>query len=80
MGQETLLTKIIDFIFGHKYYANIINTRGTDKCDVTSFIHRTKEDAIKHKQEVESGWSYIIVETISFRSRNIYKNNKIVNE
>ena len=78
--EQTLLTKIIEFLFGRKYYANIINTRGKMDCDITSYIHRTKAEAIKHKQEVEMGRSYIIVETISFRSRNLYIGNKIVNE
>lgn len=78
--EETLLTKIIDFIFGKKYYANIINMRGTSKCDLTSFIHRTKAEAIKHRREIEGTMSYIFIETISFRSRNEYVGNQIVNE
>lgn len=72
MKQETLLTKIIDFLFGKKYYANIINTRGTDKCEVTSFIHRTKQEAEKHRRVIEAGMSFIYIETISFRSRKEY--------
>lgn len=72
MEQETLLTKIIDFLFGKKYYANIINTRGTDKCEVTSFIHSTKQEAEKHRRVIEAGMSFIYIETISFRSRKEY--------
>lgn len=78
--EETLLTKIINFIFGKKYYANIINIRGSAKCDITSFIHRSKADADRHKRELESTMSYIYIETISFRSRYNYIDNKIVNE
>lgn len=78
--EETLLTKIIDFIFGKKYYANIINMRGSTQCDLTSFIHRTKAEALKHRRSIESTMSYIYIETISFRSRNKYVNNQIVNE
>jgi hypothetical protein len=71
--EETLLTKIIDFLFGKKYYANIINTRGTDKCEITSFIHRTKAAAEKHRRDIEATMSYLYIETISFRSRKDYK-------
>lgn len=76
MEQETLLTKIIDFIFGRKYYATIINTRGTDKCEICSFIHRTKAEAEKHKNDIHSTMSYLYIETISFRSRKDYKQIK----
>lgn len=72
MAKETVLQAIIAHIFGHKYYANIINTRGTDKCEISSFIHRSKEDAEKHKHEIESTLSFLYVETISFRSRKDY--------
>lgn len=76
MEQETLLTKIIDFIFGKKYYATIINTRGTSKCEICSFIHCTKAEAEKHKQEIQGTMSFLYVETISFRSYKDYKQIK----
>lgn len=69
---ETVLTKIIDFIFGHKYYANIIHTRGTDKIEMSSFIHRTKAAANKHRDQIEETRLYRYIETISFRSRKDY--------
>jgi hypothetical protein len=72
MEQETLLTKITDFIFGKKYYATIINTRGTDRCEICSFIHRSKADAEAHKRSVEATMSFLYIETISFRSRKQY--------
>lgn len=73
MEQETLLTKITDFIFGKKYYANIVNTRGTGKCELTGPIFRTKADAIAHKQaNIDSTYTYMYIETVSFRSRKFY--------
>ena len=69
---ETVLQAIIAHIFGHKYYANIINTRGTDKCEVSSFIHRSKEEAEKHRRDIESTRTFLYIETISFRSRKDY--------
>ena len=70
--KESVLQAIIAFVFGHKYYANIVNTRGTDKCELTSFIYRTKEEAEKHRRQVESTMSFAYVETVSFRSRKEY--------
>lgn len=69
---KTVLQAIIDHIFGHKYYANIINTRGTDKCELSSFIHRTREDADRHRREIEGTYSFLYIETISFRSHKTY--------
>lgn len=70
----TVLTEIVAFILGRKYYANIIHTRGTNKCEVSSFIFRTKEDASAHRDALENNLSYKFVETVSFRSRHDYSN------
>ncbi len=72
MAQETVLQSIISHIFGHKYYANIVNTRGTDKCEISSFIHRTREEAENHRREIESTHTFLHVETITFRSHKRY--------
>lgn len=70
--QETVLDKIISFIFGRKYYANIINTRGTNKMEICSYIFRTKEAAMKHKDGIAETRSFLFIETVSFRSRKEY--------
>lgn len=70
----TVLTEIMAFIFGRKYYANIIHTRGTKKCEVSSFIFLSKQDALAHRDELEDNRSYKFVETVSFRSRRNYYN------
>lgn len=67
-----LLTQIINHIFGCKYYANIVFTRGTTDCHICSFIFRTKEEARKHMVELQSNLSYEYIETISFRSYGNY--------
>lgn len=72
MKQKTILTSIIDFVFGQKYYANIVNTKGSEKNEVCSFIFKMKEDAERHRKEIESTLSFRLVETVSFRSRNDY--------
>lgn len=73
---ETVLEAIVAHLFGHKYYVNIINTRGTDKCETTSFIHHSKAEAEKHKRDIESTASFMWVETVSFRSRKEYKRSE----
>ena len=69
---KSVLQAVIAFLFGNKYYANIINTKGTNKCEITSFIHRTKQEAEEHRHNIESTMSFIWIETISFRSRKKY--------
>lgn len=68
----TVWKEIIALLFGRKYYANIINTRGTSKCEICSFIFRTKEEAEKHRITLNGTMSYTYLETISFRSRREY--------
>ena len=72
--KQSLLQAIIAFLLGQKYYVNIVNTRGTNRADISSFIFSTKAEAMKHRVEIEEGTlSYRFVETVSFRSRNIYR-------
>lgn len=68
----SVLQAIVAFIFGHKYYANIVNTRGTDRFEVASFIFLTKEDAKRHRKKLDTTRTFKYVETISFRSRMVY--------
>lgn len=72
----TILTEIMAFILGRKYYANIIHTRGTNKCEVSSFILRSKKEADGHRDALEGNLSYKFVETVSFRSRREYVNER----
>lgn len=74
---ETLLEAVFAFIFGHKYYANIVNTRGTTKCEVASYIFNTREDAERHRRKLDETRSFLYVETVSFRSRKLYEGQKI---
>lgn len=70
----TVLTEIVAFLLGRKYYANIIHTRGTNKCEVSSFIFRSKKEADLHRAALRDNLSYKFVETVSFRSRHDYSN------
>ena len=65
----TIIDAIIAFVFGRKYYANIINTRGTTKCELCSFIFDTPEQAERHRHDIESTRSFRYVTTVTFRSR-----------
>ncbi len=66
------LSVLIGYLFGHKHYVNIIGVRGTDEFTCTSRIHRTKADADKHRREIEETRSFVFIETITFRSREVY--------
>ncbi len=69
---ETVLQAIIAFVLGHKYYVNIINTKGTEKCETTSFIHHSRAEAEAHRREIDSTSSFLFIETVTFRSRKEY--------
>nr|DAK08435.1 MAG TPA: hypothetical protein [Caudoviricetes sp.] len=70
--KTTVLKEIIAFLFGRKYYANIVGTKGTDKMEICSYIFRTKEAADKHRDGLLTTLSFRYIETISFRSRKEY--------
>lgn len=70
--QTTVLKEIIAFLFGRKYYANIVGTKGTAEMQLCSFIFHTKEQAAKHRDELMKTLSFRYIETISFRSRKEY--------
>lgn len=70
----TPLREILAFIFGRKYYANIVNTRGTSKCEISSFIFLSAEDADLHRRDLEDNRSYKYITTVSFRSRRDFSN------
>ena len=72
MKKKTLLEIIIDFLFGHKYYANVVYTKGTTKRELSSFIFSNKDQAERHRLGLETNYSFGYVETISFRSRKDY--------
>lgn len=72
MVKETVLQRIIAFIFGHKYYANIVNLHGTDQMNLSGFIFGSPEEAEKHRKELTTNRSYMYIETVSFRSRENY--------
>lgn len=69
--QTTVLKEIIAFIFGRKYYANIIATKGVAKQEICSYIFTTREAADKHRQDIEATLSFRFIETISFRSHKV---------
>lgn len=77
MEKKSLLNLIAEFMFGTKYWCNIVNTRGTDKCEMSSFIFGTKAESEKHKESLYANASYMYMETVSFRSRKSYKTTKL---
>ncbi len=67
----TVLNEILALLFGRKYYANIIATKGVSKIEICSFIFSTKEAAARHRADIDETMSFSYVETISFRSRRV---------
>lgn len=73
MRKISVIELIKEFLFGKKYYINIINTIGTDKCEVSSFIFDSPDEVEIYKKELYSNNSFRWIETKSFRSRRKYK-------
>ena len=71
--KTTILTEVIAFLIGYKYYANIITTKGTNKIEISSFIFTSIEEANAHRERLNATLSFDVVETISFRSRKVLK-------
>lgn len=71
--QEFIVFKrIANLLFGYKYYANIVCTRGTTRTEICSYIFRSKEEARKHQEGLELNRTFKYIETISFRSRKAF--------
>lgn len=70
--KTTVLKEIMAFLFGRKYYANIVNVKGTVDCELCCYIFSTKEEVEKHRLTLSTSMTYTFVETVSFRSHNIY--------
>ena len=75
--KRSLIQLVIEHIFGRKYYANIVSTVGTQRCDICSFVFPTRQEAEQHRRELDLLASFRFVETISFRSRNIYTTGSV---
>ena len=73
---STVLKEIIAFLFGRKYYANIVATKGTTKQEICSYIFATKA-ANRHRLEIETTLSFTFVETVTFRSRRVHLNTSV---
>lgn len=68
---STILNEIIATLFGRKYYANIIATKGVAKQEICSYIFTSREDAQRHRRDIDNTLSFRFIETVSFRSRKI---------
>ena len=49
---STVLKEIMAFLFGRKYYANIVATKGTTKQEICSYIFATKEAANRNNSVI----------------------------
>ena len=68
----TTFRLITEFLFGRKYYANIVGTRGTTRTELSSYIFPNKAQALDHVRSLDTNRSYAHIETISFRSHRTY--------
>lgn len=76
--KTSVLDIIVDKILGRKYWANIVNMRGTNRVELSCYIFRTAEGAERHRQSLENNATFRVVDTVSFRTRTDYKNLTLV--
>ena len=67
-----VFNEIMDFLFGRRYWANIVRPNGTAEAGLCSFIFRSRKEADRHREQIDTTLSYTWVETICFRSRKDY--------
>lgn len=73
----SLLHLIVDHLFGHKYFVNVYNRRGTSQICVSSNIYYTRAAAIAEASQTNT--SFLYIETVAFRSRYPYNNPQQAN-
>ena len=74
---KSVIRRIVDDVLGHKYYVNIVALTGTDRIDMTSHIWSSRAAAREHRNVIRRTASYTYIETVSFRSHNIYKEREL---
>ena len=75
--KKSILRRIVEDLLGHKYYVNIVALTGTDRFDVAGNIWTSRKAAKEHKKSIDATASYTFIETVSFRSHNIYQDREL---
>ena len=71
--RKSVIELIGECLLGKRYYACVVNTRGTSKCEMACYIFDDREAVERYKRGLMDNLSYQWVETITFRSRKEYK-------
>lgn len=64
------MRKLLEQIIGRKYYVIIVGERGSDRYDMASQIHISRESAEAHRRRIDATRTYQYITTVSFRSRH----------
>ena len=62
------ISKIIDAVLGHRYWAVVVERRGTATVELTSAIHHSLAEAGAHAAAIEAGATYAVAAIVTFRS------------
>ena len=69
--RKSVIELIGECLLGKRYYACVVNTRGTSKCEMACYIFDDREAVERYKRGLMDNLSYQWVETITFRSSKI---------
>lgn len=70
-NMRRLFNEISTFLLGRKCYAVIVGERGSDRYDICSQIHFTKESAEAHRRRIGETRTYVYITTVTFRWRRM---------
>lgn len=73
---KKIVFRITRRLFGRKYYAVIIGEAGSDRFDLASQIHPTRQSAEAHRRRIEQTRAYVYVTTVAFRTRHQISNGR----
>lgn len=68
--------KLIQRIFGRKYYANIVHDRGTNERLLSSFIFPSRERAYAHRHELLLNRPFASPKHVVLRRRRFFNSTK----
>lgn len=73
MKKVSMIQKIVDSIFGRKFYVCVVGMVGSGEYFVNSTIYRSLDDVERYKESLKNNSSFDFISCHSFRSHNNFK-------
>lgn len=73
MKKVSLIEKLKNKVFGHKYYVCVVGMIGSGEYFINSTIYRSLDQVEQYKEKLKSNSSYEFISCHSFRSHNNFR-------